>query len=177
MTLEEYGLISQCNGVFNEIYRPDSDINKTNTEIVENLNLRRNKINLDITRFNCRIDLEQSKILDHKYLYNCKKSFSIIEKKADYEVFEASVLASCRRENFIVIINISRNALKQTGDGHFSPIVAFNNLTNHSLLLDVARFKYYSYWLELEQIWNSFLPLDNVLNKPRGFLLTSRFHK
>ena len=178
MTLEEYGLIAQCNGVFNEIFRPDTDINKTNSQIKESLNIRGmalNKSSLDV--MNDYININDSKIIEHKHRSNCKKINSIIVKKADYGLFEACVLASCRRDNFNVIINNSRKALSQTGEGHFSPIVAFNNITNHTLLLDVARFKYFSCWLELGLIWDSFFPLDNVIKKPRGFLLTSRFHK
>ncbi len=179
MTIEEYGLIAKCNGVFNEIYRPDTDITRTNNEINDHINLRKNKITMtqsnDIS--NDQIDLDNSKIIEHKNTQNCKKAKSIVVKKADYSLFESSVLASCRRENFYVIINNSRKALKQTGDGHFSPLVAFNNLTKHILLLDVARFKYFSSWVELKYIWESFFPLDSVIKKPRGFLLTSRFHK
>jgi hypothetical protein len=179
MTIEEYGLIAKCNGVFNEIYRPDTDIPKTNIEINDYINLRKNKITMiqskDIS--SDQVDLSNSKIIEHKNTQNCKKDNSIMVKKADYSLFESSILASCRRENFYVIINNSRKTLKQTGDGHFSPLVAFNNLTKQILLLDVARFKYFSSWVDLKNVWDSFFPLDSVIKKPRGFLLTSRFHK
>jgi hypothetical protein len=179
MTIEEYGLIAKCNGVFNEIYRPDTDIPKTNNDINDQINLRKNKITMVQAddNINDQIDLDNSKIVEHKNSQNCKKANSIVVKKADYLLFEAGVLASCRRENFYVIINNSRKTLGQTGDGHFSPLVAYNNNTKHILLLDVARFKYFSSWVELKNIWDSFFPLDSVIKKPRGFLLTSRFHK
>ena len=179
MTIEEYGIIARCNGVFNEIYRPDKDITKTNSDINDYLNLRKNRISMvnSNDNLNDHIDLDNSKIIEHKNVRNCKKSNMLVVKKSDYSLFEASVIASCRRENFYVIINNSRKTLKQTGDGHFSPLVAYNNLSNHILLLDVARFKYFSSWVELKNIWESFFPLDSVIKKPRGFLLTSRFHK
>ena len=178
MTLEEYGLISQCNGVFNEIFRPDTNINKTDIDIAESLHFRANKIsNSNPYIFKEVIDLSYSRIIEHKHLTNCKNCNSISVKKADYDLFQAFVLASCRRENFSVIINNSRKTLNQTGDGHFSPIVAYNNNTDLTLILDVARFKYFSYWIQLDLIWNSFFPLDNVIKKPRGFLLSSKFHK
>ena len=36
----------------------------------------------------------------------------------------------------------------QTGDGHYSPIAGYNQNNDKVLYLDVARFKYPSYWLD-----------------------------
>ena len=36
-------------------------------------------------------------------------------------------------------------------------------------MLDVARFKYPSYWVTLEDLFNSLTPIDNATGQPRGF--------
>jgi hypothetical protein len=36
---------------------------------------------------------------------------------------------------------------------------------------DVARFKYPPYWVKLEQLWESMLPIDAVTGASRGFLV------
>ena len=40
-----------------------------------------------------------------------------------------------------LVVSFSRASLKQTGDGHFSPIAAYHEETDQVLVLDVARFK------------------------------------
>lgn len=44
-------------------------------------------------------------------------------------------------------LSYSRKTLGQTGDGHFSCIAAYSEKDDTVLILDVARFKYPSYWI------------------------------
>ncbi|ORY78892.1 Phytochelatin synthase-domain-containing protein [Leucosporidium creatinivorum] len=39
------------------------------------------------------------------------------------------------------------------------------------LILDVARFKYPSYWISVDLAWDSMLPLDKATGQPRGYCL------
>ena len=71
----------------------------------------------------------------------------------------------------ILVVSFSRGALQQTGDGHFSPLAAYHAETDQVLLLDVARFKYAPYWVSVQDLYNSMLPLDSVTKKPRGWFL------
>lgn len=41
----------------------------------------------------------------------------------------------------------------QTGDGHYSPIGGYNKNRNLSLMLDVARYKYPSYWCDTNKLF------------------------
>jgi glutathione gamma-glutamylcysteinyltransferase len=51
----------------------------------------------------------------------------------------------CTRSSFMhLVTSFSRKALGQTGDGHFSPIGAYNANRKMVLILDVARFKAHS---------------------------------
>lgn len=40
--------------------------------------------------------------------------------------------------------------------------------------MDVARFKYCSYWVDIDLLYQSFKPHDSATNKPRGYTLLSR---
>lgn len=44
-------------------------------------------------------------------------------------------------------LSYSRKTLGQTGDGHFSCVGAYSEKDDAILILDVARFKYPSYWI------------------------------
>lgn len=47
----------------------------------------------------------------------------------------------CSRSDIHMVVNFHRGTLKQTGDGHFSPIGLMNEKENVALILDTARFK------------------------------------
>ena len=61
-------------------------------------------------------------------------------------LFRNSIIACNRRSNLFLTINFHRKTLGQTGIGHFSPIAAYNSKRDLALILDVAKFKYDSYW-------------------------------
>ncbi|BGP35371.1 hypothetical protein JCM10296v2_007207 [Rhodotorula toruloides] len=85
-------------------------------------------------------------------------------------------LASFRRDlkdvsrgKGIMAFSYSRRTLGQTGDGHFSPIGALCEEEDMVLILDVARFKYPSYWIPVSLAYDSMLPLDKATGQPRGY--------
>jgi glutathione gamma-glutamylcysteinyltransferase len=71
----------------------------------------------------------------------------------------------------ILVVSFSRQALQQTGDGHFSTIAAYHKATDQLLVLDVARFKYAPYWVPMKDLYRSMQELDSVTKKPRGWFL------
>lgn len=60
--------------------------------------------------------------------------------------------------------------MSQTGDGHFSPIGAFDESSDSVLVLDVARFKYSPHWLPLGALVKAMRAPDSVTGLPRGWL-------
>ena len=76
-------------------------------------------------------------------------------------------------EEQYIIVSFARSKLKQTGDGHFSPLAAYHEPSNQVLLLDVARFKYTPYWIPLETLYNAMTEVDAVTQKSRGWFLFS----
>ncbi|KAJ1546782.1 hypothetical protein HK096_004727 [Nowakowskiella sp. JEL0078] len=67
----------------------------------------------------------------------------------------------------LLVVSYHRGTLQQTGDGHFSPVAGFNEVEGMVLILDVARFKYPSYWVSVDLLWESLHPVDKTSNKPR----------
>lgn len=69
----------------------------------------------------------------------------------------------------LVIVNFSRTHLHQKGVGHHAPIAAYDEKTDRFLLLDVARYKYDSYWIKTTDLWQAIhTQADNTY---RGFIL------
>ena len=104
----------------------------------------------------------------------CTTPTSLINKSASFETFEDCVVATSRRDGFFLTCNSSRKALKQTGEGHFSPIGGYHYLRKMVLVLDVARYKYPPYWCNIKTFYDSLEPIDKATSKPRGFCLITK---
>jgi len=89
--------------------------------------------------------------------------------------FRAALEASVRalRGPFLVA-NYARAELGQTGGGHFSPLAAWHQASDHVLVLDVARFKYPPHWVPVERLWQAMATRDEATGLPRGWLALSR---
>ena len=74
-------------------------------------------------------------------------------------------------DSSILVTSFSRSALQQTGDGHYSPIAAYHEASDHVLVLDVARFKYAPYWVSVEELYQAMEPLDEATQLPRGWYI------
>lgn len=80
----------------------------------------------------------------------------------------------CSSNDLHMVVSFSRQALNQTGDGHFSPVGGFNKSRRKVLVLDTARFKYPSYYVDVDKLYNSMAPVDSVTGLPRGYFILSR---
>ncbi|KAF8460252.1 Phytochelatin synthase-domain-containing protein [Kalaharituber pfeilii] len=88
------------------------------------------------------------------------------------EDFRRDVIASTSSSTQIMAVSYSRAALGQTGSGHFSPVGGYCSRDGGKvLILDVARFKYPSYWVSLKALYESLRPVDPVTKQPRGYSL------
>eukprot|EP00532_Pseudo-nitzschia_australis_P004402 CAMPEP_0168179684 /NCGR_PEP_ID=MMETSP0139_2-20121125/10004_1 /TAXON_ID=44445 /ORGANISM="Pseudo-nitzschia australis, Strain 10249 10 AB" /LENGTH=456 /DNA_ID=CAMNT_0008099589 /DNA_START=128 /DNA_END=1498 /DNA_ORIENTATION=- len=72
-----------------------------------------------------------------------------------------------------LVVSYSRKVLGQTGDGHFSPLAAYDKESDSVLILDTARFKYGAHWAKLPMIYEAMKPFDKASSKPRGYALLS----
>nr|AIG53838.1 phytochelatin synthase [Euglena gracilis] len=72
-----------------------------------------------------------------------------------------------------MVVSYSRSSLKQTGDGHYSPIGGYHKERQLVLVMDVARFKYPPHWVPLDALWEAMLQKDAETNRSRGYVLLS----
>jgi hypothetical protein len=72
--------------------------------------------------------------------------------------------------NKVLIVSYNRGTFGQTGTGHFSPIAAYDPMSDHVLILDVARFKYGPHWVPLQLMFDAMLPHDPDTERSRGFV-------
>ena len=100
-----------------------------------------------------------------------------VPKRADfttYDDFLADLVNVTKSEDKHMIISFSRTALGQTGDGHFSPIGAYDEEEKQVLVMDTARFKYPSYFVDSRLLYDSMFPIDKATGKPRGYFILSK---
>lgn len=90
-----------------------------------------------------------------------------------FEEFKKDVEMITSTSDKFMVISFSRKVLGQTGDGHFSPIGAYNKADGKVLILDTARYKYPSYWCPIETLFESMKPIDKETGRPRGYFLLS----
>uniref|UniRef100_A0A6U2ZLC4 glutathione gamma-glutamylcysteinyltransferase n=1 Tax=Entomoneis paludosa TaxID=265537 RepID=A0A6U2ZLC4_9STRA len=71
----------------------------------------------------------------------------------------------------LLVVSYSRSAIGQTGDGHFSPVAAYDAMTDSVLVLDVARFKYPPYWISVSELYQAMIPCDEFTQQSRGWFV------
>ncbi len=90
------------------------------------------------------------------------------------EQFRALVAEVLARPDNRIIINYSRKPLGQEGDGHLSPLTAYDEASDSALLLDVAKFKYPPVWIRLADLLDAMRTTDPDSGKSRGLVLIEK---
>jgi hypothetical protein len=73
-----------------------------------------------------------------------------------------------------LVVNYSRKPLNQNGDGHISPVAAYDQDTDRVLILDVARYKYPPVWLTVADLYGAMATVDSGSQKKRGIVIVSQ---
>lgn len=73
-----------------------------------------------------------------------------------------------------ILVNFLRTQLQQRGDGHISPLAAYNSKSDRFLLLDVAKFKYPAVWIKTIDLYQAMKTLDKETGKMRGFVIIQK---
>ena len=73
-----------------------------------------------------------------------------------------------------LVVNYSRKPLNQNGDGHISPVAAYDQDTDRVLILDVARYKYPPVWLTVTDLHAAMATVDSGSQKKRGIVIVSQ---
>lgn len=70
-----------------------------------------------------------------------------------------------------LVANYSRKPIGQIGDGHISPIAAYDEQTDRVLVLDVARYKYPPVWMTVADMHMAMDTVDPGSNTARGLVV------
>ncbi|GKY93572.1 hypothetical protein MPSEU_000324600 [Mayamaea pseudoterrestris] len=73
----------------------------------------------------------------------------------------------------VLVVSYDRRTLQQTGEGHFSPIGAYDVASDAVLILDTARFKYGVHWVRVPLLYEAMQSVDHDTGKSRGFVMLS----
>jgi hypothetical protein len=171
MTLEEFSIVAMCNSTFTEVFRPDDNEEETDKMIYMAIS----GTSVDKTP---ELPYEDKNGIIKHDSHNpvCKCINRVAIKKANIDFYRTSIYATTRRDGFHIVSNLSRKMLNQTGDGHFTTIVAFHQKSDYILLLETARFKYNSMWFKIPQVFESMKHIDATTDKSRGFILCSKYY-
>ena len=88
--------------------------------------------------------------------------------------FRERLLLALRDPHMRVVVNYSRIPLGQEGDGHISPLAAYDEASDSVLILDVARYKYPPIWIPLRDLVTAMERLDPKAGRSRGVLFVKR---
>ena len=69
----------------------------------------------------------------------------------------------------VLCVSYSRKQFNQTGDGHFSPVAAYEREKDMALIMDVARFKHPPHWVPVSELFQSMQRLDPSTGESRGY--------
>ncbi len=111
------------------------------------------------------IDLNQLTQAMQTYGLKAQSYFSDDLTEATFK----EILTTALSKQHFVIVNFLRTELRQKGRGHHSPIAAYDEQTDRFLILDVARFKYGSYWVKSHDLWRAVNTVDQ--SAYRGFIV------
>ena len=104
--------------------------------------------------------------------YPVKVDF-VFASDSSADQFRAQAIEALKAADKRLIINFSRQALGQAGMGHFSPVVAYNEVKDMFLVMDVARYKLPPVWVKSDLLFKALQGEDSGSKKSRGFIVVS----
>jgi hypothetical protein len=89
----------------------------------------------------------------------------------DLDGFRTIAAAALADPNSRVIVNFNRKFVGEDGEGHHSPLGAYDATSDRFLLLDVARYRLPPVWVSAADLWAAMNTDDTDANAKRGFLV------
>lgn len=90
-----------------------------------------------------------------------------------HEEMRLLIVSALKNPNQTVLALYQRRELNQEGGGHWSPIAAYDAVSDSFLILDVARFKYPPVWIDASKFIHA-MQTANIYNKSRGFIIIEK---
>jgi hypothetical protein len=82
-----------------------------------------------------------------------------------------AIVREALNDGLYVTANFLRTGIGQNGGGHHSPIAAYDIATDQFLILDTARYRYPSFWVTADDLWDAINTVDNDAGEYRGVLI------
>jgi hypothetical protein len=105
-------------------------------------------------------------------LARCNGADATVLRPADSEAsldeLRRAIAQAAAAPGEVIIAAYDRQALGQTGAGHFSPLGGYHAASDHVLVLDVARFKYPPHWVPLPRLAAAMRTVDPTTGRLRG---------
>lgn len=83
-----------------------------------------------------------------------------VNDQASEDQFRSEVRRVSLIADEVIVVSYSRQALGQTGSGHFSPIGGYHPGRDLVLIMDVARFKYPPHWVTVSLLFEAMKLID-----------------
>jgi len=93
--------------------------------------------------------------------------------RSSVDAFRREVISGFGKSAGHFAINFHRTELGESGGGHWSPLMAYNEEADLGLLVDVARYKYPPMWVKLDELYDSMLTIDDTSTLYRGYIYMS----
>lgn len=108
-------------------------------------------------------------------LYDALSTFpvsvtKIAAKDFTHEELRSIMISALKNPKQIILALYQRRELGQEGGGHWSPVAAYDEVSDSFLVMDVARFKYPPVWVDAALFMNS-MQTTNIYGKSRGFII------
>lgn len=102
------------------------------------------------------------------------KAEAIHGDRLSLEQFRALLRTNLSQPGDRLLANYLRPTLGQAGGGHIAPLAAFHAPSDRVLILDVARYRYPSMWVQVADLWAAIRTLDRTSGRSRGLVTIRR---
>lgn len=103
--------------------------------------------------------------------HNVNVKTVVITDKTDFADAKEDIVKALDNKDEYVIANYYRKAVQQKGGGHFSPIAAYDKVSDSFLVMDTNSVKYPWAWIPSKELLNAMNTSDT--NGNRGYLIVS----
>ncbi|MCL1127534.1 phytochelatin synthase family protein [Shewanella surugensis] len=115
--------------------------------------------------------LEEMNQLISTYPVNVERVYA---SNSSVDKFRRAAIVALKSPNQRLLVNFDRKGLQQEGGGHVSPVVAYHEAQDRFLVLDVARYKLPSYWVESAHLFQAMSGIDDRSKRSRGYVIVSK---
>lgn len=104
-------------------------------------------------------------------VHNVASKLKVVTNKLDKQKLKQELILNLQTEDDYIIVNYSRKVVGQNGGGHFSPLAAYDKVSDSFLVLDVNPNRDTWAWIKSNVLFAAMGTFDTIEN--RGYLLLS----